>query len=87
VSDYLVTDVRREDVDAAWSGIRPLALSPSSSGKTTQAVSRDHVIEVNPKSNLVTIAGGKWTTYRRMAEDVIDRVIKGMISSLSDPIS
>ena len=46
--------VRRGDVQAAWSGIRPLVIDPSS--KNTQSISRNHVVEVSP-SGLVTIAG------------------------------
>ena len=41
----------------------------------TAALSRSHVVEVGP-SKLVTVTGGKWTTYRRMAQDTIDRVLK-----------
>ena len=61
------------DVKAAWSGIRPLVMDPNK--KDTKSISRTHVIEVS-KSNMVTIAGGKWTTYRRMAEEVVDMVLK-----------
>eukprot|EP00455_Lapot_gusevi_P051067 TRINITY_DN7530_c0_g1_i2.p1 TRINITY_DN7530_c0_g1~~TRINITY_DN7530_c0_g1_i2.p1 ORF type:complete len:715 (-),score=231.78 TRINITY_DN7530_c0_g1_i2:111-2192(-) len=68
---FLEAPVTRNDVDAAWSGIRPLAKDPNASN--TASISRDHVIEVTP-SGLVTIAGGKWTTYRKMAEDAVDRV-------------
>ena len=66
--------VRRGDVLAAWSGIRPLVLDPSK-GTDTQSIARNHIIDVSD-SNLVTIAGGKWTTYRAMAEDTIDRVVE-----------
>ena len=65
--------VRRGDVLAAWSGIRPLVVDPSS--KDTKSVSRNHVIEVSD-NNLITIAGGKWTTYRSMASDTVDAAIK-----------
>ena len=64
--------VRRGDVLAAWSGIRPLVLDPTS--KDTQSISRNHVIEVD-KHGLVTIAGGKWTTYRSMAEEVVSSAV------------
>jgi hypothetical protein len=54
--------VRRSDVLSAWSGIRPLAMDPSA--KNTESISRDHVVfEDHP--GLITITGGKWTTYRR----------------------
>ena len=54
---------------SAWSGIRPLAADPTAS--STESVSRDHVVCVE-SDGLVTISGGKWTTYRRMAQDTID---------------
>jgi len=64
--------VRRGDVLAAWSGIRPLVRDPAA--KNSASLSRNHVIEVSG-SGMVTIAGGKWTTYRKMAEDTIDLVL------------
>ncbi|OCT63487.1 uncharacterized protein LOC495948 isoform X2 [Xenopus laevis] len=74
VRNYLSSDVevRRGDVLAAWSGIRPLVTNPNS--KDTQSISRNHVVDVG-ESGLVTIAGGKWTTYRSMAEDTLDAAI------------
>jgi glycerol-3-phosphate dehydrogenase len=71
LSDYLRVEVRPSDVLATWSGIRPLARDPKK--KDTQSLSRNHVI-VDSSSGLVTITGGKWTTYRRMAQDVADHV-------------
>uniref|UniRef100_A0A7N4PPR8 Glycerol-3-phosphate dehydrogenase n=1 Tax=Sarcophilus harrisii TaxID=9305 RepID=A0A7N4PPR8_SARHA len=75
VRNYLSCDVevRRGDVLAAWSGIRPLVTDPSS--KDTQSISRNHVVDTSD-SGLITIAGGKWTTYRAMAEDTIDVAVK-----------
>jgi len=73
LSDYLTVQVRRQDVQAAWSGIRPLARDPNAT--STASASRDHVIATS-SSNLVTIAGGKWTTYRRMAQDVVDKAVE-----------
>lgn len=66
-------EVRREDVIAAWSGLRPLVIDPNS--KDTQSISRNHVIEIS-QDKLVTIAGGKWTTYRSMAKDAVDSAVK-----------
>lgn len=54
--------VRRTDVLSAWSGIRPLAIDPSA--KNTESISRDHVV-CEDYPGLITITGGKWTTYRR----------------------
>ena len=75
VRNYLSVDVevRRGDVLAAWSGIRPLVTDPNS--KDTQSICRNHVVAVSD-SGLVTIAGGKWTTYRAMAQDTIDAAIQ-----------
>ncbi len=73
VQRYLDQPLSRKDVLASWSGIRPL-LKPHDETKTA-AISREHVIEVSP-SHLVTIVGGKWTTYRQMAEDVVTKAIE-----------
>ena len=72
---YLSEDikVRRSDVLSAWRGWRPLAADPNA--KAGEQVSRDHVISTNPKSGVTFIAGGKWTTWREMAEDVLDKVL------------
>ncbi|XP_057516000.1 glycerol-3-phosphate dehydrogenase SDP6, mitochondrial-like [Amaranthus tricolor] len=73
LSDYLCIKVRRTDVLSAWSGIRPLAVDPKA--KNTESISRDHVV-CEDFPGLVTITGGKWTTYRSMAEDAVDAAIK-----------
>ncbi|KAJ8766056.1 hypothetical protein K2173_020572 [Erythroxylum novogranatense] len=73
ISDYLSVKVRRTDVLSAWSGIRPLAVDPSA--KNTESISRDHVL-LEDYPGLVTITGGKWTTYRGMAEDAVNEAIK-----------
>jgi glycerol-3-phosphate dehydrogenase len=65
--------VRRNDVLAAWSGIRPLVRDPHA--KNTESLVRNHMINVS-ENKLLTIAGGKWTTYRAMAEDTVDRAIE-----------
>lgn len=67
---YLEKPPSREDVLSVFSGIRPL-VKASGAGNTAQ-LSRDHTILVS-QSGLISIAGGKWTTYRHMAEDVVDR--------------
>jgi hypothetical protein len=64
--------IRREDVLAAWSGIRPLVRDPAANN--TAALVRNHMLNVSP-SGLLTIAGGKWTTYRAMASHTIDMAI------------
>ena len=76
VQTYLSGDikVRRADVLSAWQGFRPLASDPNA--PPGAPVSRDHVISTNPKTGVTFITGGKWTTYREMAEDVVDQVVK-----------
>ncbi|KAI9016763.1 FAD dependent oxidoreductase-domain-containing protein [Hyaloraphidium curvatum] len=65
--------IRREDILAHWSGIRPLVSDPNA--KNTASVVRNHLIHTSP-SGLLTVSGGKWTTYRRMAEETIDVAVK-----------
>jgi len=68
ISRYLTRDPTRADVLSVYAGLRPLIKADASS---TAALSRDHLISISD-SGLITLAGGKWTTYRKMAEDVID---------------
>lgn len=72
---YLSPDlqVRRRDVMSAWYGIRPLAGDPNATDQS--AASRDHVVSHHPTNNITFVAGGKWTTWREMAEDAVDRVL------------
>ncbi|GAB1209035.1 hypothetical protein APSETT445_007800 [Aspergillus pseudonomiae] len=74
VRGYIAPDinVERSDVLAAWSGIRPLVRDPKV--KSSEALVRNHLITVSP-SGLLTCAGGKWTTYRQMAEEAVDEAI------------
>ncbi len=77
--DYLAEPPQREDVLSVFVGIRPLVKSTGT--KNTAKLSRDHMIEIDD-SNLLTLTGGKWTTYRNMAEDAIDKAIE--IAGLPD---
>ena len=74
IRGYLAPDitVERSDVLAAWSGIRPLVRDPKV--KSSEALVRNHLITISP-SGLLTCAGGKWTTYRQMAEEAVDEAI------------
>ncbi|KAJ5281944.1 FAD dependent oxidoreductase-domain-containing protein [Penicillium angulare] len=74
IRGYLAPDINvdRSDVLAAWSGIRPLVRDPAKT--SSQALVRNHLISVSP-SGLLTCAGGKWTTYRQMAEEAVDEAI------------
>lgn len=68
-SHYLARHPSRDDILSVFAGIRPLV--KSSEVASTAALSREHTIEVG-RSGLLSIAGGKWTTYRKMAEDCVD---------------
>jgi glycerol-3-phosphate dehydrogenase len=71
IGRYLTKPPTRKDIRSVFAGLRPLI---KSSSKKTAELSRDHLITV-ADSGLITIAGGKWTTYRRMAEDTVDTAI------------
>lgn len=67
---YLQKQPQMSDVKAGFGGLRPLlAADPT---KSTKGLTRDHEVEHDPESNLVSLLGGKWTTYRLMAKDTID---------------
>jgi glycerol-3-phosphate dehydrogenase len=70
---YFALDVPRGEILAAWSGLRPLVSQPKKSD--TAGLSRDHVVNASP-SGLITAAGGKWTTYRKMALDTVDYALR-----------
>ncbi|HEV3251717.1 MAG TPA: glycerol-3-phosphate dehydrogenase/oxidase [Puia sp.] len=72
ISHYLTKEPTRRDIRSVFAGLRPLV---KGSSKKTAALSREHLITVSD-TGLITITGGKWTTYRRMAEDVINTAIK-----------
>ncbi|HSZ35025.1 MAG TPA: glycerol-3-phosphate dehydrogenase/oxidase [Puia sp.] len=71
---YLTKIPNRKDVLSVFAGLRPLA-APQEDQQKTKEISRSHKLIVSP-SGLITITGGKWTTYRRMAEDTVDMAIK-----------
>ena len=70
---YLSKAPTRSDIRSLWVGLRPLVKPSGDEGDSTKALSREHTVLVS-KSGLVTVTGGKWTTYRAMAEDVLDNV-------------
>lgn len=67
---YMTTPPTRTDVKSVFSGLRPLA-APEDNGSATKEISRHHKVTVST-SGLVSILGGKWTTYRKMSEDLIN---------------
>ncbi len=72
LAKYLKLGVVRDDIKATWSGLRPLVADPQQAD--TSSLLRDFLISVSG-SGLLTIVGGKWTSYRRMAEAALDRAI------------
>lgn len=74
VGRFLKKAPQRSDVKSVFAGLRPLA-APSEDHRKTKEISRGHRVVVSG-SKLVTIIGGKWTTYRQMAEDSVDRLIE-----------
>lgn len=74
IRGYLVKKPQRKDVLSVFAGLRPLAAQGNHNGKTKE-ISRSHKLMTSP-SGLVTITGGKWTTYRKMAEDTVDEAIR-----------
>lgn len=76
---YLAKAPTRDDVLSVFAGIRPLV--KSGDGGNTAALSRDHTIHID-SSGLLTITGGKWTTYRHMAEDCVNQA--AMLARLPD---
>jgi len=69
---YLARAPTRADVRSVWVGLRPLVKPGGDEGENTKSISREHTVLVG-RSGLVTVTGGKWTTYRAMAEDVLER--------------
>ncbi len=70
---YLTKSPKRSDVKSIFAGLRPLA-APQGEDKSTKEISRHHKILIS-LSGLITITGGKWTTYRKMGEDAVDKVV------------
>jgi glycerol-3-phosphate dehydrogenase len=74
---YLSRAPTRQDVRSIWVGLRPLVKPPrdeTAQDATTKKISREHTVLISP-SGMVTVTGGKWTTYRAMAEDVLDKCV------------
>jgi glycerol-3-phosphate dehydrogenase len=69
---YLTKAPIHSDIKSIWVGLRPLVKPADDDGDNTKGLSREHTVLVS-KTGLLTVTGGKWTTYRAMAEDVLDR--------------
>ena len=72
---YLAKPPGRSDIRSVWVGLRPLVVPDASRDRKTKSISREHTVSVS-KSGLVTVTGGKWTTYRAMAEDVLEECFR-----------
>jgi glycerol-3-phosphate dehydrogenase len=72
VNKYFEKAITKEDILSSWSGIRPLVKNENKN--ETQQLVREHII-TSSKNGLITIVGGKWTTYRKMAEDLVDFLV------------
>lgn len=70
---YLARDPEKSDILSVFAGQRPLVRPPGADGTPTKKISRNHEVLV-ADSGLVTLVGGKWTTYRKMAEDTVDTI-------------
>jgi glycerol-3-phosphate dehydrogenase len=70
---YLAHDPSEKDVLSWFAGLRPL-VQPGAGATATKSISREHAVVISP-AGLVTIVGGKWTTYRKMAEDTVDDAV------------
>lgn len=74
IKNYLINPPGEKDILSVFAGLRPLA-APENNTTKTKEISRSHKLLVS-KSGLVTITGGKWTTYRKMAEETLEKIIE-----------
>ena len=74
-NDYLADAPTRKDVLSVFAGLRPLAAPTAGNENSTKEISRDHKL-ITSDSGLITITGGKWTTYRKMAEETVNSAIQ-----------
>ena len=72
-AQYFERRITQHDILSSFAGLRPLV--GASDASDTASISRDHIVRIS-KSGLVTVTGGKWTTYRKMAQDTIDIAIQ-----------
>jgi glycerol-3-phosphate dehydrogenase len=79
IGRYLTKDPKYADIRSMFAGLRPLVKGKS---KITAALSRDHLITISA-SEMITITGGKWTTYRKMAEDTVNLAAEKLQSQIT----
>jgi glycerol-3-phosphate dehydrogenase len=85
LNKYLTKPLQPSDIVSGFAGARPLV--SASDGGATQKIARDDVIEIDAKSGLISIMGGKWTTHRAMAEDTINAVQKALGVAVSESLT
>ena len=83
---YLHRAPTRADIKSIWVGLRPLVKPLTDSAGNTKKISREHTVLVSP-GQLVTVTGGKWTTYRAMAQDVLKHCIDSKLLIEKNPCS
>jgi glycerol-3-phosphate dehydrogenase len=83
VNKVLVTPLTREDVQGVYAGLRPLL---SGESEATSQLSREHTV-ASPAPGLVVVAGGKYTTYRVMAKDAVDRAVHGLARGVPESVT
>ncbi|WP_201260518.1 glycerol-3-phosphate dehydrogenase/oxidase [Blattabacterium punctulatus] len=82
-NQYFLYNPNKKDILSAFSGLRPLFVPPNLSYSSTKDISRSHKLMMSP-SGLITIIGGKWTTYRKMAEETVNKAIEiGKLNKVS----
>ncbi len=74
VKDYLREIPTKADISSGFGGLRPLISAKSKNPNETKSLLRDHEVEYDEESGLLSLLGGKWTTYRLMAEDMVNKV-------------
>jgi glycerol-3-phosphate dehydrogenase len=79
---YMAQKVEKHQVKAGFGGLRPLIVAEGKA--STKSLVRDHEVEIDDKSKLISLLGGKWTTYRLMAKDTIDETEQILRGSISD---
>jgi len=72
LNPYLEKEININELKAGFGGLRPLLSAETD--KSTKSLLRDHEVEIDPASGLVSLLGGKWTTYRLMAKDAVDQI-------------
>jgi glycerol-3-phosphate dehydrogenase len=76
INRYFAQNIQPEQIVSGFAGARPLVSASDSAD--TKRLARDHEVEVDPQSGLISIMGGKWTTHRAMAEDTVNAVQKSL---------